>query len=229
MVPSPEAYNQDVHLNLDDMALDSHSSPAVVCLWIKQSKTDPFWQGADAYLGCTDSTVCLCRHSSTTLASAPPSLGPHPQLGGPRSSDRVWSPISKLHSGQDNSKNNGHGFRIGTAMTAAQQCLEDLLFQTLGQWHSDAYKIYIKLPGAQLANVSQELASCTIATQVADRICCILRPVRNRISSCHECMKRSGGEGRRVRERGASWVPSFCGGELAMLAGCPMLLLHPFT
>ena len=46
----------------------------------------------------------------------------------------------------------------GAATTASQQGLEDSLIQTLGRWRSEAYKIYIKLPRAQLASVSRALA-----------------------------------------------------------------------
>ena len=42
---APQAYDPDVHLNLSDLALDSHTNPSVVQLRIKQSKTDPFRQG----------------------------------------------------------------------------------------------------------------------------------------------------------------------------------------
>ena len=46
-VPSAEAYDPDMHLNLSDIALDSHTSPSVVRVSIKQSKTDLFCQGVD--------------------------------------------------------------------------------------------------------------------------------------------------------------------------------------
>lgn len=35
IVPSPGAYDPDVHLNLSDIAIDSHSDPSMVCMKIK--------------------------------------------------------------------------------------------------------------------------------------------------------------------------------------------------
>ena len=50
-VPSLESHDAGVHLSLSDIALDSHSDPSMVQLRIKQSKTDPFWQGVEIFLG----------------------------------------------------------------------------------------------------------------------------------------------------------------------------------
>ena len=57
-VPSPGSYDKQVHLNLDDLAIDSHSTPSMVRIHIKQSKTDPFRQGTDVYLGATGTPLC---------------------------------------------------------------------------------------------------------------------------------------------------------------------------
>ena len=46
-VPSPSTYDPEVHLNLADIAIDSHTAPSLVCLRIKQSKTDPFREGVE--------------------------------------------------------------------------------------------------------------------------------------------------------------------------------------
>ena len=52
-VPSQDGYNPDpsVHLSLSDVAVDSRSSPSMIRVRIKQSKTDPFRPGINLYLG----------------------------------------------------------------------------------------------------------------------------------------------------------------------------------
>jgi hypothetical protein len=57
-VPSSQAYDPDVHLSLGDLAIDSHDTPSLIRLAIKQSKTDPFRQGVDIYIGSTNGPVC---------------------------------------------------------------------------------------------------------------------------------------------------------------------------
>ena len=57
-VPSQTDYDKGAHLSVEDIALDSRSSPTVVIVTIKQSKTDPFHQGVDLHLGKTGSEVC---------------------------------------------------------------------------------------------------------------------------------------------------------------------------
>ena len=62
-VPSPESYDAGAHLSLSDIALDSHSDPSIVRLKIKQSKTDPFRQGMEIFLGRTGSAICPVQGS----------------------------------------------------------------------------------------------------------------------------------------------------------------------
>ena len=57
-VPSQGTYDPSTHLSVNDVAVDNLSSPTMVQVRIKQSKTDPFCQGVNLYLGKTDTTVC---------------------------------------------------------------------------------------------------------------------------------------------------------------------------
>lgn len=94
-VPSPSSYDHQVHLNLDDVAFDSHSRPSMVRLRIKQSKTDPFRQGVDVYLGTTNSAICPIQ---PLIGSPKPTSGPtvHPKVR-----NSTHSPIPGLSTTDD--------------------------------------------------------------------------------------------------------------------------------
>ena len=164
-VPSAGAYDPETHLNLSDLALDSHTSPSMVRLAIKQSKTDPFRQGVEIFLGKTGTAICPVNALVQYIGIRPPNPGPLFILstGVPLTRTYLVSNLQAAlrQAGLDDSAYNGHSFRIGAATTAAQRGLEDSLIQTLGRWRSDAYKLYIKLPRAQLANISRMLAQAT--------------------------------------------------------------------
>ena len=74
--PTPDAYNNQVHLNLDDLAIDSRTAPSMERVHIKQSKTDPFRQGTEAYLGTTGSLLCPVQALWRYLAVHGPVPGP---------------------------------------------------------------------------------------------------------------------------------------------------------
>jgi len=57
-VPSQYSYDQACHLSLADLTLDNRYSPTVVELRIKQSKTDPYRQGASIFLSKTNKSIC---------------------------------------------------------------------------------------------------------------------------------------------------------------------------
>ena len=160
-VPSREAYDPQVHLNLSDLAVDSHTEPTVARIRIKQSKTDPFRQGVDVYLGSTEASICPVKAIVDYISIRKPDPGPFFILsaGTPLTRNYLVTNLQAAlcQAGLDNSQYNGHSFRIGAETTAAQNGLEDSLIQTLGRWRSDAYKLYIKIPQLQLARVSQAL------------------------------------------------------------------------
>ena len=75
-VPSAGAYDREVHLSLNDLATDCHSNPSLFRVRIKQSKTDPFRQVVDVYLGATGTAICPVHALWAYLEKRGPSLGP---------------------------------------------------------------------------------------------------------------------------------------------------------
>ena len=157
-MPTSDAYDPDVHLNLSDLTLHSHTNPSVMRLTIKQSKTDPFSQGINIFLGKTETAICPVRAIIDYITVRSPNPGPLFTLptGAPLTRGYLVTQLQATlrKAGLDESQYNGHSFRIGAATTAAQHGLQDLLIQILGKWRSEAYKSYIKLPRMQLAQVS---------------------------------------------------------------------------
>ena len=163
--PSQQAYNPEVHLSVGDIAIESYTNPSMICLRIKQSKTDPFRQGVDIYMGRTEVEVCPVQAMVNYLAKRNPNPGALflTKTSSPLTHSTLVSNLQMTlrHTRvqeEELSKFNGHSLRIGAATTAAKQGLEDSLIQTLGCWKSAAYKLYIKIPRSQLAEVSRTLA-----------------------------------------------------------------------
>ena len=61
-IPTEGSYDPFCHLSLSDIAVDNRkNSHLLLQLFLKQSKTDPFKQGVQVYMGTTDSPVCPIR------------------------------------------------------------------------------------------------------------------------------------------------------------------------
>ena len=123
-VPSAEAYDPEAHLNLSDLALDNHNDPTVARLQIKQSKTDPFRQGVEVFLGKTDSAICPIQAIILYICVRSPNPG---QLfiltsGVPLTRTFLVKNLQTAFGkvGLDDAQYNGHSFRIGAATMAAQ-------------------------------------------------------------------------------------------------------------
>ena len=67
-VPSQATYDPTIHLSMQDVAVDNRSSPSLVRILIKQSKTDPFRQGVYIYLGRTGNAICPVQALLSYLA-----------------------------------------------------------------------------------------------------------------------------------------------------------------
>ena len=128
-VPPSETYDSEVHLNLSDLAVDSHNEPTVVRIRIKQSKTDPFRQGVDIYLGRTDSAICPVKALVHYIAIRKPGPGPLfiLSMGAPLTRTYLVANFQAAlrQAGLEDSKYDRQNFWIGAATTAAQNGLED--------------------------------------------------------------------------------------------------------
>ena len=162
-VPTQGYYDESTHLSLKDISVDSRSNPRLIKVHIKQSKTDPFRQGVDIYLGATDRPICPVSGILPYLAIR----GTHPgplfitndgkHLTRLLFSRRINALLESLQ--VDTTQYNTHSFRIGAATTAAQAHIPEAHIKMLGRWRSDAYQRYIKTPPQELAQLTKRLVS----------------------------------------------------------------------
>ena len=162
-VPSDTAYDPSMHLNFSDVAVDDPSSPAVIKVTIKQSKTDPFRKGVDLFVGKTNTDLCPVKALLKYLVVRGTQEGPlfSFQDGRLLTRQRFVEEVRKAlqQAGIDQSRYCGHSFRIGAATTAAARGMEDSVIKTLGRWRSLAYLDYVRIPRDQLAQYSCLLSS----------------------------------------------------------------------
>jgi len=159
-VPTQQDYDDSTHLSLKDISVDNCSNPRLIKLRIKQSKTDPFRQGADIYLGATDTPFSELMPYLTERGAQPGPLfiiNDHTYLTRALFSKKVDTILDILQ--VDTQQYNTHSFRIGAATTAAQALITDVHIKMLGRWRSEANQRYIKTPPQDLAKLTRRLSS----------------------------------------------------------------------
>ena len=162
-VPTQAAYAPEEHLSLPDIAIDNRLSPSVVQVKIKQSKTDPFHQGMQLYLGKTDEDICPITGILPYLAIRGAKPGPlfvledGTYLTRQRFAALLLSTL--LQAGISDRCYTTHSFRIGAATTAKDSGISDVHIKILGRWKSNAYQLYVRTPKDQLAKLSKQLVS----------------------------------------------------------------------
>lgn len=160
-VPADNAYDPTAHLNTEDISVDSKANPSMARIKLKKSKTDPFRQGVDIYVGRTFGQLCPVAAILAYLAVRGPGTGPLFMFADGRflTRDRFVTRVrgALTAAGLDCSQYAGHSLRIGAATTAAQKGIKDSTIKMLGRWQSSAYLLYIRTPRDQLAGVSATL------------------------------------------------------------------------
>ena len=162
-VDSSALFDEAVHLSPLEVNLDSRVNPRMIRLRLKQSKTDPFHRSADVFLGHTYHDICPVSALLDYLVQRGQDWGALFTYSD-RSSLSCQKLVSEVHSalamkGLDGNGFTGHSFRIGAATTAKAKGVSDSTVKTLGRWRSDAFQLYIRLPGPDLATVSSQLVS----------------------------------------------------------------------
>jgi len=159
--PSRTSFDPGTHLSLADVAVDSRSSPKIISITIKQSKTDQLQQGHNIYLGRTGHNICPVKALMSYLAvrgSSPGAL--FVQKNGVALTRQSFSLELETIFRKLQLRYNGfntHSFRIGAATTAKEAGISDLHIKMLGRWRSDAFQSYVRTSPHQLAKLSKQL------------------------------------------------------------------------
>ena len=151
-------------LQFNDLAIDSATSPSMLEIHLRHSKTDRFGSGVSIFLGRSFNDLCPVSAMLAFLAVRGGG-GDGPLFcdldGSPLTKNRVVSKVRLVLQtvGLDDKAYAGHSFRIGAATTAAERGLEDSLIKALGRWESDAFQLYIRTPREKLTAITQILSS----------------------------------------------------------------------
>ena len=159
-VPSIHQYDPDFHLSQADVTLDNRQAPSLVQLHIKQSKTDPFRNGSDVFLGRTHKKICPVEAILAYLTVRGNQPGQLFVLSDNTTLTRcLFAPALKsilITLNLDPYLYNTHSFRIGVATAVNTAGISELDIKVTGHWQSDAYH---RTSPEQLASLSDKLAS----------------------------------------------------------------------
>ena len=163
-VPSDKVFDKGAHLSPADVSVDDKHNPSVMCIRIKASKTDPFRQGCNVFMGKTGKALCpVAAMLAYLVVRQGGAEGPLFKFadGRPLTRERFVDNIrvALVAAGIDSAPYSGHSFRIGAATTAAKKGVGDATIKMLGRWKSAAYQLYVRTPRSQLATVSKTLVA----------------------------------------------------------------------
>ena len=162
-VPAEGEFDEAAHLGVRDVMVNSWEDPQWLKIRLRASKTDPFRQGVDIYVGMVKGPLCPVAAVLAYLVGRGLQQGPLFLLEDGKGLTRARFVLEVKaaleEAGMDETKYSGHSFRIGAATTSVQQGLGDATVQMLGRWRSGANKTYVRTPREQLAGFSRRLAA----------------------------------------------------------------------
>ena len=161
MVPNLASFSPDVHLSLEDIAVDYYELPTLFRVCLKASKRDPFDKGCFIHLSRGNSPLCAVQSLISYLNVRGKGAGPLFLFQDGRLLSWValadWLRRILSAAGIPGSFSS-HSFRIGAVTVAARNGVPDHWIQALGRWSSNVYQLYIRTPSESLARLSSQLA-----------------------------------------------------------------------
>ena len=161
-LPTLTAFKQEKHLSWGDVSVDSITSPNILRVKLKKSKTDQLGHGADVFVGKTECPICPVAGVLAYMVTRGNQAGPffrfqdRKPLTKPAFTKEIRTVLETIGLPYQNFA--GHSFRIGAATAAAKAGLEDSTIRTLGRWNSSAFLTYIRMPRDHLAKFSALLS-----------------------------------------------------------------------
>eukprot|EP00731_Ephydatia_muelleri_P033087 Em0025g43a len=164
LIASSASEEESTHLRLSwgDVAIDNASAPTMLRVFLRVSKSDQMGRGAYVFVGRTSNSLCPVAAVLAYMTKRGTLHGQFfcDQQGKPLCKVRYVAELKRALSavGVDQSLYAGHSFRIGAATAAAMAGMEEATIRTLGRWNSDAFMLYIRMPGSQLAKLTNTIA-----------------------------------------------------------------------
>ena len=156
-------FNPATNLAWGDVTIDNASSPQILQIYLKKSKTDQARKGAHIYIGKTGGELCPVLATLTYMVSRGPEPGPFFKFKDDTPLTKAKVSLSTrealLRIGLPYMNFAGHSFRIGVATAAAKVGLEDSTIRKLGRWSSAAFMTYIRTSQDKLAEFSRIIAN----------------------------------------------------------------------
>ena len=138
-------FNSEFDLSLSDLSFSADLRSA--CVRIKSSKTDPFRQGADVFVGVTGNSLCPVTALLEFIRRRSSVEGPLFRFRNGKAVSRTWfCKRFKLAVASTGIKGDftSHSLRIGAATQAANVGIPESTIKVLGRWSSDSFKLYIR-------------------------------------------------------------------------------------
>ena len=139
MIQRVQDFAPSTSLCLQDVSVDSHSNPTMVCICLKQSKMDPFRHEVHVFVGRMDSDFCPMAAILSYVTVRPSVASPLFVLLAPypRQASTSCAPGIVIR---------GSGHICLLIAMAARAGLEDSLIKMLGRWELDAFQHYLHTP-----------------------------------------------------------------------------------